>query len=115
MKTTYTATLLVVSATLLAGCYTTDERIVNTRQPGPAVGMAVGTAAGAVVGNVAGAVVGAGEGAVNAAKVPFNTDRRIIRQWRTETTPDGRTIQVPQEIEVDAQGRFIREVKPVSN
>ena len=114
MKTLFTATLLAISATLITGCYTTDERIVNTRQPGPAVGMAVGTAAGAVVGNVAGAVVGAGEGAVNAAKVPFNTDRRIIRQWRTETTADGRTIQVAQEVEVDAQGRFIREVKPTN-
>jgi uncharacterized membrane protein len=112
MKTTFTVPLLAATTALFAGCYTTDERIVNTRQPGPAVGMAVGTAAGAVVGNVAGAVVGAGEGAVNAAKVPFNTDRRIIRQWRTETTPDGRTIQVAQEVEVDAQGRVIREIKP---
>jgi hypothetical protein len=113
MKTKLTAFLAVGSLPWFTGCYTTDARVTNTSQPGPAVGMAVGTAAGAVVGNVAGAVVGAGEGAINAAKVPFNTDRRIIRQWRTETTSDGRTIQVPYEIMVDAQGRPIGEPMPV--
>ena len=108
MKTKFLVPVLTCATALLSGCYTTDARVTNTSQPGPAIGMAVGTAAGAVVGNVAGAVVGAGEGAVNAAKVPFNTDRRIIRRWSTETTADGRTIQVAQEVEVDANGRVIK-------
>ena len=114
MKTKFFVPVLTCATALLSGCYTTDARVTNTSQPGPAIGMAVGTAAGAVVGNVAGAVVGAGEGAVNAAKVPFNTDRRIIRRWSTETTADGRTIQVAQEVEVDANGRVIREIKPAN-
>jgi len=82
------------------------------RQPGPAVGTAVGTATGAVVGNVVGAVVGTGESAVAAAKVPFNGERRIVREWRSETTPDGRTIRVAYEVEVDSQGRPIGPARP---
>jgi hypothetical protein len=113
MPTKFLTPLILGSSLFLTGCYTTDSRVTNTRQPGPAIGVAVGTAAGAVVGNVAGAVVGAGEGAVSAAKVPFNTDRRVIRQWRTETTADGRTIQVAYEVEVDAQGRQLGPGKPV--
>lgn len=96
----------------LSGCYTTDGRATNARQPGPAVGTAIGTATGAVVGNVAGAVVATGESAAAAAKVPFDGERRIIREWRTETTPDGRTIRVAYEIEVDAQGRPIGPARP---
>lgn len=115
MKTKLSTVFLVGSSFFLSGCYTTDGRITNTTQPGPAVGVAVGTVAGAIVGNVTGAVVGAGEGAANAAKVPFNTDRRIIRQWRAETTSDGRTVQIPYEIEVDAQGRPVGQAKPATN
>ena len=64
MPTKLLATLLVGSSALLTGCYTTDGRMTNPRQPGPAIGVAVGSAAGAVVGNVAGAVVGAIVGAI---------------------------------------------------
>jgi hypothetical protein len=112
MHTKLLAPLALGSSLFFTGCYTTDARVTNTSQPGPAIGMALGTAAGAVVGNVTGAVVGAGEGAVGAAKVPFNTDRRVIRQWRTETTSDGRTIQVAYEVEVDPQGRPLGPGKP---
>ena len=65
----------------------------------------VGAAAGAVTGEVTGVVVGAAEGASAAAKAPFTNERRVVRTWKTETTTDGRTIQVPVEIEVDEQGR----------
>lgn len=102
------ATLVLVTAGLvgLSGCASgRDAQIVNTRQPGPALGAAVGTVGGAVVGNAAGLVVGVGEGAVGATSVPFNNDRRVIRTWRTEVTADGRTIQVPVEIDVDQYGR----------
>lgn len=102
------ATLVLVTAGLvgLSGCASGhDAQIVNTRQPGPALGAAVGTVGGAVVGNAAGLVVGVGEGAVGATSVPFNNDRRVIRTWRTEVTAAGRTIQVPVEIDVDQYGR----------
>jgi hypothetical protein len=94
---------------LASGCVTqpAETRLTNPNQPGPAVGHAVGSAVGAVAGNVAGAIVGGGEGAVAAAKAPFTNEHRIVRTWRTETTLDGRTIQVPVDTEVDAQGRPI--------
>jgi hypothetical protein len=95
-----------VSALGLSGCASkNDGRMVNTRQPGPAIGTGVGIVTGAVAGNVAGAAVGAGEGFVGAAGTAFDGDRRVVRTWRTEVTPDGRTIQVPVEMEVDQYGR----------
>lgn len=99
---------LTAGAFATSGCATKrDGRIVNTNQPGPAIGTAVGTAAGAVAGNAAGAVVGVGEGFAGASASAFNGERRVVRTWRTETTADGRVIQVPVEIEVDEQGRPI--------
>ncbi len=95
-----------LSALLASGCASAnrDARITNARQPGPAVGNAVGAAAGAVAGNVAGAVVGAGEGVASQTAKVFDNDRRVVRQWKTVQTSDGRTIQVPVEVEVDANG-----------
>ena len=92
---------------LLTGCVSDPNRvgITNRNQPGPAVGQALGTGVGAVGGNVVGGVVGFGEGVVGGAKVPFDNTTRIVRRWRTETTADGRTIQVPEDIVVDAAGR----------
>lgn len=110
MKTSLVATgvAVMMTALWLGGCATKrDGRMVNTRQPGPAIGTAVGTAAGAVTGNAAGAVVGAGEGFAGATASAFNGERRVVRTWRTETTSDGRVIQVPVEIEVDEYGRPI--------
>ncbi len=107
MKTSLAAMAAIISGALaLGGCATKrDGRVVNTRQPGPAIGTGVGMAAGAVAGNAAGAVVGAGEGFTGAASTAFDGDRRVVRTWRTEVTSDGRTIRVPVEIEVDQYGR----------
>lgn len=110
MKTTFHIPVALVTATLgllLTGCASDPNRvgITNPRQPGPAVGQALGTGVGAVGGNVAGAVVGFGEGAAVGAKAPFDNTTRVVRRWRTETTADGRTIQVPEDILVDASGR----------
>ncbi len=100
------ATLVAGTGMLVGGCASRgDGRLVNTRQPGPAIGTGVGMAAGAVAGNAAGAVVGAGEGFVGAGGTAFDGDRRVVRTWRTEVTSDGRTIRVPVEIEVDRYGR----------
>ena len=94
---------------LLGGCATDPNRvgITNQNHPGPALGQAVGTGVGAVGGNVVGGVVGFGEGIAVGSKAPFNNTTRIVRRWRTEVTADGRTIQVPEDIVVDAQGRQI--------
>jgi hypothetical protein len=98
----------------LSGCARDPNRIgvTNPRAPGPAVGRAVGTGVGAVGGNVAGAVVGIGEGVAQGASVPFNNTTRVVRRWRTETTADGRTIQVPEDIVVDQYGRPVGAVSP---
>lgn len=97
---------LGVALALFSGCASAPgTTYTNPRQPGPAVGQAVGQAVGAVAGNVVGAAVGVTEGAASAAKKPFTNEARIIRTWKTETTSDGRTIQVPVDIEVDEYGR----------
>ena len=99
--------LPLLAVVALAGCATDPNRvgITNRSQPGPAIGQAIGLGVGAVGGNVVGGVVGIGEGVAVGAKKPFDNTTRIVRRWRTETTPDGRTIQVPEDIIVDAQGR----------
>jgi hypothetical protein len=97
---------LAALALLTSGCTSKREgSVVNARQPGPAIGTAVGTVGGAVVGNAAGAVVGAGEGFASATASAFDSQRRVVRTWQTQTTADGRTIRVPVEIEVDEYGR----------
>ena len=100
----------------VGGCARDPNRIgvTNPRQPGPAVGRAVGTGVGAVGGNVAGAVVGLGEGVAQGASAPFNNTTRVVRRWRTETTADGRVIQVPEDIVVDQYGRPVN-APPVTN
>lgn len=80
--------------------------------PGPAAGKAVGTGAGIVAGNAVGAVVGAGEGVASGVAAPFNPTYRVVRRWRTETTSDGRTVQVPEDILVDAYGRPVNMPPP---
>lgn len=99
-------TLLV----LTSGCSTSGP-VTNGNQPGPAVGRAIGTGVGAVGGNAAGAVVGFGEGVVAGTAASFDTTTRTVRQWKTETTADGRTIQVPVDIVVDQYGRPVGQVK----
>ncbi len=110
MNTTSHFSIGLAAATiglLSAGCASDPNRvgITNGRQPGPAVGQALGAGVGAVGGNAAGAVVGFGEGVVAGAKPPFDNTTRIVRRWHPETTADGRTIQVPEDILVDANGR----------
>ncbi len=108
MKTSTLFTTLGAAAMLsLTGCGTTDSRVTNTQQPGPAVGNAIGTAVGAVGSNVVGLGVGVAEGASAATKSTFTNERRYVRTWREEKTSDGRIIKIPVEIEVDANGRPI--------
>ncbi len=50
--------------------------------------------------------VGFGEGLVRGTAAPFKNVKttRLVRRWQTETIADGRTIQVPEDILVDAYG-----------
>ena len=98
----------------LCGCATErGSRVTNQNAPGPQVGKAVGTGVGAVVGNVVGAGVGVVEGSVTAVGDVFDPKpTRIVRHWKTESTSDGRTIEVPVDYLVDEQGRVIKPVKP---
>lgn len=101
----------VVAPVLLAvACVSDPNRvtITNPHQPGPALGQALGATVGVVGGNAAGAVVGFTEGAVGGAAVSFDNTKRVIRRWRSESTPDGRIVQIPEDIEVDAYGRPLR-------
>ncbi|CAM2897941.1 flagellar motor protein MotB [Rariglobus hedericola] len=103
---------LVGMTGFMSGCSTTDGKsATNPRQPGPAIGQGVGAVVGSVGGNVVGAGVGVVEGASSAAKGVFTNEPRVVRVWRTETTSDGRTIQVPYEILVDQYGRPIGDKK----
>ena len=103
---------LPLAALLSAGC-ANEERLTNPKSPGPAAGNAVGAGVGSVAGNAAGAVVGVGEGAAAATAKVFSHDptQRVLCQWHTETTPDGRTIQVPTYYLVDQHGRVIRRLE----
>lgn len=89
----------------VSGCASGGHSLTSPYHPGPVMGQALGTGVGVVAGNVAGVGVGAAEGLVVGAAAPFDNTRRVVRRWRTETTSDGRTIQVPEDILVDANGR----------
>lgn len=110
MKTFFRPFCSALPLLLAAACVSDPNRvtITNPHQPGPAVGQTLGAGVGAVGGNAAGAVVGFTEGAVGAAKVPFDNTKRVVRRWRTESTPDGRLVQVPEDFEVDAYGRPLK-------
>src|SRR5580765_253367 len=112
MKSRYEIRMLLTTAAAVmfaAGC-STDPGLTSNKHPGPVVGKAVGTGVGVVTGNAVGAVVGVGEGVAVGVAAPFDTTKRTVRRWHTETTTDGRTIQVPEDIEVDAQGRPVKAV-----
>ncbi len=103
------------TALLLAGCANNEFSHTSPYHPGPVAGQAVGTGVGTVAGNVAGFGVGAVEGTAHGLAAPFNPNYHMIRYWRTETTPDGRTIQVPHDILVDQYGRPVNMPAPTGN
>jgi hypothetical protein len=108
LRTVWIVGSLAGLTALMSGCSTTDGKsATNPNHVGPAIGQGVGTGIGVVGGNVVGGVVGVGEGVVSGAKKPFTNEPRVVRTWRTETTSDGRTIQVPYDILVDQYGRPI--------
>lgn len=114
MKTIH-LTLALLAGAALMGCKTSDTAVRTTNQesPGPKVGTAVGTGVGAVAGNVAGGGVAVVEGTAAATRNVFEPQpTRVVRHWKTETTVDGREIQVPVDYLVDEQGHVIKEIPP---
>jgi len=97
---------------LLTGCASSHT---SPYQPGPVAGQAVGEGVGVVAGNVAGFGVGAVEGTAHGIAAPFNPNYHMVRYWRTETTSDGRTIQVPYDVLVDQYGRPSHMPAPTGN
>ena len=100
---------------LLTGCSSTDYGHTSPYQPGPVAGRTVGNAVGVTAGNVAGFGVGTVEGVAHGMAAPFNPDYHMVRYWRTETTADGRTIQVPYDVLVDQYGRPVKMPAPTGN
>jgi hypothetical protein len=100
---------------LLTGCARTDYGVGSPYQPGPVAGKTVGSAVGVTAGNVAGFGVGAVSGAAHGFAAPFDPSYHMVRYWRTETTSDGRTIQVPYDILVDQYGRPVKMPAPTGN
>jgi hypothetical protein len=100
---------------LFAGCTHTDYGNTSPYHPGPVVGKTVGTGVGVVAGNAVGLGVGVVEGAAVGVAAPFDPSYHMVRQWRTETTADGRTIQVPYDILVDKYGRPVNMPAPTGN
>ena len=97
---------------LLTGCGTSHT---SPYQPGPVAGQAAGYGVGVVAGNVAGFGVGAVQGTASGLAAPFNPDYHLVRYWKTETTADGRTIQVPYDVLVDQYGRPSKMPAPTGN
>jgi len=100
---------------LFTGCANTDYGNTSPYHPGPVVGKTVGNAAGVVAGNAVGLGVGTVEGVAVGVAAPFDPSYHMVRQWRTETTADGRTIQVPYDILVDKDGRPVNMPAPTGN
>lgn len=105
----------IAGSLLLTGCGSTDYGHTSPYNPGPVVGKTVGTGVGVAAGNVAGFGVGVVEGAGKGVAAPFNSDYYMVRHWRTETTSDGRTIQVPYDVLVDKYGRPVSMPAPTGN
>jgi len=100
---------------LLTACARTDYGSTSPYHPGPVAGKTVGNAVGVTAGNVAGFGVGAVQGVGHGMAAPFDPSYHMVRYWRTETTPDGRTIQVPYDILVDQYGRPVHMPAPTGN
>jgi hypothetical protein len=110
----FSGALVVVAVIFSTGC-STDYGTTSPYHPGPVVGKTIGNATGVVAGNAVGLGVGAVEGVARGAVAPFDPSYRMVRYWRTETTADGRTVQVPYDVLVDQYGRPVDMPAPTGN
>ncbi|HXF10078.1 MAG TPA: hypothetical protein VN625_04780 [Desulfuromonadaceae bacterium] len=108
------ALILPLLALSITGCRT-DYGAGSPYQPGPTAGKMVGNGVGVAAGNVAGFGVGVAEGTAHGFAATMNPDYHMVRQWRTETTPDGRNVQIPYDVLVDQYGRPVAMPAPTGN
>lgn len=97
----------------VAGCNSTQSG--SPYHPGPVAGNVIGEGAGVVAGNAIGLAGGAVVGTWDGTKRVLDPSYRMVRYWKTETTPDGRVIQVPYDILVDEYGRPANMPAPSGN
>ena len=110
--------LTVAGAGLLALVATTgcnSDKTGSPYHPGPVAGTVVGEGVGTVAGNVVGFGAGVVGGTVDGTKRVLDPSYHMVRYWKTETTADGRTIQVPYDILVDQYGRPAHMPAPTGN
>ena len=98
-----TAAIAGLLAVFASGC--SSDQAGSPYHPGPVAGTVVGQGVGTVAGNVIGFAGGTVVGTVDGTKKVLDPSYRMVRYWKTETTPDGRTIQVPYDVLVDEYGR----------
>jgi hypothetical protein len=103
--------LLALAAT--AGC--SSDKTGSPYHAGPVAGTVVGEGVGTVAGNVVGFGAGVVGGTVDGTKRVLDPSYHMVRYWKTETTADGRTIQVPYDILVDQYGRPVKMPAPTGN
>jgi hypothetical protein len=96
-----------------AGCST--DQSGSPYHPGPVAGAAIGNGVGVVAGNAVGFAGGVVAGTVEGTGKVLDPSYHLVRYWKTETTPDGRTIQVPYDILVDQYGRPAPMPAPTGN
>lgn len=106
--------LMLVGLFAATGCRT-DACVGSPYQPGPVAGQAVGYGVGVVAGNAVGAGAGVVQGTAAGMGSALDPKYRVVRQWRTEQTSDGRTIQVPYDTMVDEYGRPVKPMAPTGN
>lgn len=111
--TTFTGMAALLALLVVTGC--SSEKTGSPYHPGPVAGTAVGEGVGVVAGNVVGFGAGVVGGTVSGTKQVLDPSYRMVRYWRTETTSDGRTIQVPYDVLVDQYGRPVKMPAPTGN
>ena len=103
----------LLALVVVTGC--TSEKSGSPYHPGPVAGTAVGEGVGTVAGNAVGFAGGVVVGTVDGTKRVLDPSYRMVRYWKTETTSDGRTIQVPYDVLVDQYGRPVKMPAPTGN
>jgi len=103
----------LLALALATGC--SSSQTGSPYHPGPVAGDVVGTGVGVVAGNAVGFAGGVVAGTVSGTSQVLDPSYHMVRYWRTETTSDGRTIQVPYDVLVDQYGRPARMPAPTGN
>jgi hypothetical protein len=115
MKTIFNTVTLSAGLVALAAAGCHSDQTGSPYHPGPVAGEVVGEGVGIVAGNAIGLGAGVVNGTVEGASRVLDTRYRMVRYWRTETTSDGRTIQVPYDVMVDEYGRPVLMPAPTGN